>query len=349
MKNKRHIYYIYGCCLIISLLLCNLSYAQNIMVDFRQSYGGIINEKGVQLKDRVQVNNMLIGVKAIDPFDPNKVIWNILSFDVIFKACLLNQQYVLMAINYRPSNTEHFLPLFEQEPPCNNVLDFSNSYTMSIPDKPNWLEVKNIRSHTEVTNHYNVRFEFNTTNLALEQRGFQNALPPHQVNISLDWDSISADLDAHLTGPAPGAPKTFNNEVDRFHIYFSNKKNDVAILKIGEFSQTKPEVVTIFPPQKNTKTLRTGLYRFTVHNFKGSGTIVESKAKVRLQIGNDPEQLFTPPPIKNSSPLSSRRINSSGERLGAWVVFELLVTDDGMVAVRPIQKYLSNVNPSQIP
>jgi hypothetical protein len=154
-------------------------------------------------------------------------------------------------------------------------------------------------------------------------------------------------MDAHLTGPDPSARSTYNNADKRFHLYFNNKENEVATLDTGEFSDTKPEKISIFPPhQKNSSKnveeniLREGIYRFTVHHFTGSGTIADSDAEVHLKIGELPEQLFRP--------FIGEIETIFDEPMDIWTVFELHVAAEGTVTVVPIQQYDCGINPSQI-
>jgi len=343
-------FHFYKCCLIFFLLLCGLANAQEMppIVDFRQStgFGGLVDENGILLKDQVQVDHVLIATRIEDPFDPNKYMWQQVPFDVIFKACFSDEGESLLITRYRLSGTVEFLPMFEGEPPCQgSLLDFSNTQLSSINEKIHWLQVHNIHHHKEVivedaieiiTTRFNLAFEFNLNTLRLEARWEYIIPPPQQmINILLDWGENPHDLDGHLTGPDWGFPGSYNNEQDRFHIYFANKNNDITILDTGEFSNTKPEVVSIFPSYGEAL-LREGIYRFTVHHFNGSGCICDSGATVRLKIGDRPDRLFTPPPG-----------NFTGGPMDIWVVFELQVAGNGEVVVIPLQYYGSN-NPSQI-
>jgi len=175
-----------------------------------------------------------------------------------------------------------------------------------------------------------------------------NLSPPKEVRISLDWANEQLDLDAHLTGPAPGAPGSYFNEPDRFHLYFGNKNVECvdnhcrAQLFIDEVLETKPENL-LLSASPGAATLGVGAYRFTAHHFNGSGSLTESGAQVRLWIGNRPEMIFTPPPVEQAVG------ELAHDRMDIWRPFKLEVGEDGTVKVeRPNKDYASGINPSEV-
>lgn len=336
MKYKR---YLYGGLLIISLLLSGLVKASEIIVDFSQSSGSAIEHK----HNNLQINNIQVSWLQQDPFNSEKLITVTTAFDVIFRACQVENQTQLQAIESRISDTQDFALFYEVILPCNNLLDFNNSYIKSFPDKKKWITVNNVRyydPHQGKTIHYNVDYEFNVQNLTFNQRQFTKAQPPKNIEISLNWGEEPRDLDLHLTGPAPGATESFANDKDRFHIYFAedNKKNDVAELDNGKFGNAKPEKLKIFPPH-NQEDLRAGLYRLIVHHFKGDGDLSQSGATVNIKIDDEREKIFLVP----IQPSDVRTL-----QMTAWIVCDLLITEDGMVTILPIQQYWFNISPSEI-
>lgn len=336
MKYKR---YLYGA-LIISLLLSDLVNASDMKVDFRQSFGFAIEAQ----HNKLQINNIQVSWLQKDPFDSENLIWATTPFDVIFRTCQFEDQTKLQAIQYRISGTQDFASFYDMLYPCNNLLDFNNSYIETFPDNENWITVNNVRyyePHQKKIIHYNVDYEFNVQNLTFYQRYIEEPPPPKNIEISLNWGEQPRDLDLHLTGPAPGAIETFANDKDRFHIYFAedNKRNDVAELENGKFGNAKPEKLKIFPPH-NEQHLRTGLYRLIVHHFKGDGDMSQSGATVHIKIDNEPEEIF-PVPIELASEVRTQQMT-------AWRVCDLLVTEDGMVLILPIQQYQFNISPSEI-
>jgi len=80
-----------------------------------------------------------------------------------------------------------------------------------------------------------------------------------EVRIVLTWGSSPSDLDSHLTGP--------NTTGSRFHVYWSNPSTSVnhASLDVDDISSYGPETITITD-------LRTGVYRYSVHDFSNRGS-----------------------------------------------------------------------------
>jgi hypothetical protein len=305
MKYKH---YLYKSGLLISLLLSSLaSYAQDFKVEFDE-----VNGRGVSA-NQVLINRVRVRLYA--PFEPDGFI---VHYDIHFKAC----QY-----DY---DRQYLVPILGQEINCLvSQRNFSQSEISSVGVDRVLIKLNRSDPNTHIV------FRFHPQTLELVSIV---PTPPHQIRISLNWGEEPYDLDAHLTGPAPGTDASYNNEQDRFHVYFSNQNNEVSILYTSVFSDEQPEDVVIFPPA-DQQTLRPGIYRFTVHHFAGGGNIAQSDAQVYLWIGNEPAQLFTPPTVANYL---------RDESMESWGVFELHVADDGMVAVVPIQSYESQVNPSEV-
>jgi len=173
--------------------------------------------------------------------------------------------------------------------------------------------------------------------------------PPRQVRISLDWTDDRVDFDAHLTGPDPGALGNYNNELDRFHVYFGNKTTGcwengcvAAIHYSDELLESKPETIMVLPPAGSDK-LRPGIYRYAIHQFDGKGSLLEAGVQVRLQIGDQSELVFTPPPLPEAQG------ELTGDKMDMWRVFRFEVMEDGMVKALEAKKdYLTAVNPNEV-
>jgi hypothetical protein len=361
MNNKSCLYRIF----LVIFFLSGATYAQEKippLIDFRESLGfaGVVDENGVLLRDRLQVNNVLVATKVEPLLPTKKSLWRQIPFDIILKACSFEGESFLFIAGFRLSETrDDFVPLFEEEPSCQESrLDFSTAQAFGMENKAHLLQIHSLYRYIEVVEdlphpetsikkHFNVVFEMKFRHFRLEPRWEYVISPPREIQIWLDWGEEPHDMDAHLTGPDPSARSTYNNADERFHLYFNNKENEVATLDTGEFSDTKPEKISIFPARhKKTlkkvekEVLREGIYRFTVHHFTGSGTIADSDAEVRLKIGERPEQLFRPPPAEIET--------LSDEPMDIWIVFELHVAAEGTVTVVPIQQYDCGINPSQI-
>jgi hypothetical protein len=319
---------LYGSSLVIFLLLSQLTFAQSI-VDFSQGRGfGILPER----PDLVQINSIRIDTIVQIPFEVGRV--ETAYYNILLRACESGETVYLEPI------------LGGEEPNCvPSRLDFSGSFTPEGLASFDRIRFDNVQRHvvvsdpnnpvqtTVVSEPLNLVFRYDPIMVRLIQ-----VVTPRQITISLNWGENPRDLDAHLTGPACTQQDTFDfscNPNDRFHIYFKSDNADIASMEIGEFSETRPEYVTI-RPEIGMNTLRPGLYRYVVHHFVGTETIANSNAIVRLHIGDEPARVFTPPP--------DHHLFLRGE-YDTWTVFELLVTDSGMVEIIPIQRYNTNVNP----
>lgn len=155
-----------------------------------------------------------------------------------------------------------------------------------------------------------------TTNLTL------GSTTAGSATIKLTWGTNPSDLDSHLTIPIAGS-------TSRTHVYFGNPGSLTAApyakLDVDDMSSFGPEVITInrFIP---------GRYRYSVHHWSGTSTILASPARVELTL-NGVTRVFTPPA---GSPVSG----------SVWVVMELNVDSAGSVTVTPVNTYSSaSTNP----
>jgi hypothetical protein len=178
--------------------------------------------------------------------------------------------------------------------------------------------------------------------------------PPRQVQIILDWaDEQQLDLDAHLTGPDPGSLPSYQNEPERFHLYFGNKMvgclDNHCLAEIhyaDDTLETKPETITLRPPAGESK-LRPGTYRFVVHQFAGSGSLLNVGLQIRvlIQTEGQPDRVFTfnPPPIE----LAEGEL--ANDRDDIWRPFKLEISEEGQVLVTPAKKdYSMGINPAEV-
>lgn len=156
----------------------------------------------------------------------------------------------------------------------------------------------------------------NSASIALSPRNGSGALTSGEFRVVLTWGANPSDLDSHLTGPSADG-------TSRFHVYYSDKRYDVASLDVDDISSDGPETVTVSPPSGAT-TLRPGIYRYSVHHYSGSGTIGSSGATVRLTLANGTTYSYTP-----------TALSFSGSK-DVWTVFELTVTDSGAMYIAPV-------------
>jgi hypothetical protein len=328
----KHQLYLSQLCLVIGLFFGTFTFAQTVEVDFSQIHGfGVAS-------DRILMNHILVRQTA-ENADGLKAEPVVDEIGVTFKACQFGFGGRLL----------YLMPVVSpDEPPCqidiDSNVDLSHSHAFSLGfDR---VQIENIAVKTfdhnvpeahEVIVPQNVTFHFDPITLNLEQ-----ILPSSsRIEISLDWGRTRLELDAHLTGPAFGAWESYNNERDRFHLYFGNKFADVAVLHVDD-NFTKPQFLTLFPPP-NLEFLREGVYRFTVHHSAGRGSIAQADAQVRLNLWGGEhslgEYLFVPP---------FRGQVKSKDDMESWIVFELQVFNDGITLGPTKQSYEVNVTPPEV-
>lgn len=127
------------------------------------------------------------------------------------------------------------------------------------------------------------------------------------VSIKLTWGQHPYDLDAHLWGSyADGGG---------FHLFFDEPtilvENTVISLDLEHSYMYGPEIITIpsFPLP--------GTYKYCVSHYAGHETILDSRAKVTLNIGNE-QMVFS----------SSDAVGSFQGMWDLWCVFSFEVGDD---------------------
>jgi hypothetical protein len=164
-------------------------------------------------------------------------------------------------------------------------------------------------------------------------------LSSKEMRVILTWGEQPNDLDAHLTGPAPGQPEGEINEADRFHVYWDHKNSGdgVAVLDVDDRYSYGPETVTITPPTE-TDQFRPGVYRYSVYHYAGSGTLADN-AVVVLNIGDQPSRTFIPPKDNQGSLLGPGDV---------WTVFELEVTENLEISIKEIGTYSQGNDPKTV-
>jgi hypothetical protein len=311
--------------------LCFASFtmmAQTVEVDFSQIHGF-----GVAA-DRIHFNRLLVRqtVENTDELNAAEIVNEIA---VTFKACQFGFGGRLL----------YLMPVVSpNEPPCQNAsnLDFSRSQAFSLGFNRVKIDHIGVKTFDEfgieqVSVPQSLTFHFDPNTLNLEQ-----LLPPSSIiEMSLDWGKTRIELDAHLTGPEYGAWESYNNERDRFHLYFGNKFSDVAVLHVDDHF-TQPQFLTVFPPQ-GLEFLREGVYRFTVHQVAGRGNIAYADAQVSLYLWNAEHlvgEYFFEPPFRGQV--------KSKDNMESWIVFELQVFNDGITVGLPQHNYEVHVTPPEV-
>ena len=344
MNYKR---YFYGGGWVIGLLFSKMVLAQTLVINLYD-----VNGQGIDVNN-VQINNILIDTLVKNPI--NGILEMIkVPYSFVFRACQSDPAN---------PNSLYLEPwLTGQEPPCYmSSLDFIDAQVFGgmndingIP-LPNRVQVNNVHDYTEkstVASLYSVVFELNLEKLRLEQIdkypspppnlsvGISSLSPSFPIMIVLSWGGNGrVDFDAHLTGPAPNLPPSYNNEFGRFHVYFGNKNYESIRLDTDDFSNSQPEIIEIFPPPGQDK-LRPGVYRYSVHRFQGNDDFVEARVQVHLLIDNQ-EQVFEPQLFAEDNKYRNNTM------MLTWEVFELIVDENGMIQVQPQQHYYAS-NPPEV-
>jgi hypothetical protein len=140
---------------------------------------------------------------------------------------------------------------------------------------------------------------------------------PGSVRIILTWGSSPSDLDSHLTGPLAAG--------GRFHMHFAAQEptNSSVSLDVDDTYSYGPETTTI-------TTLRTGSYRYSVHNYSNQGAtgasgIASSPAVVEIYNSEGMVNSFTAPAAGTGN---------------TWRVFDLVV-NGSTATVSPINSYVT--------
>lgn len=153
---------------------------------------------------------------------------------------------------------------------------------------------------------------FAYTNTTTQNVSISPTMPEGQYRIVLTWGAEPRDLDSHLYATVSET---------QYHVYFSNKnayKDGVNIinLDVDDTSGYGPETTTII-------TADSGIYRFYIHKYSGSGSIATSNAQVKLYKGNNLLGIFNSPvdqgngiywnvfSIKNGNIVTKNTITSS--------------------------------------
>jgi hypothetical protein len=160
-------------------------------------------------------------------------------------------------------------------------------------------------------------------NTNLQTFALSPTLTSGQFRVILTWAEEPRDLDSHMTGPQSSAS-------DRFHVYYGSRSADMCSLDVDDTSGFGPETVTCPATADTTSSLRDGTYRYSVHQYSGSGDFSTSSARVEVILANGESYNFTPPATAYTG---SKDV---------WTVFELTV-QNGSVTVAPVNS-VSNVS-----
>lgn len=323
--------------MVLGLLLAGFTQAE-VKIDFSES---TIFPTSAQ---DIQVNNIRLDTVIADPFDPTRPQIISVYYDVPFtfdmaslhfvpdlnragagnETCAVVDVLVTNAFNGQPLAGAIVL-IGGQSAITNDigVANFTglNGGTLSVE-----ATASGFRPNTPRTVEVACGFP-QQVSIALSPTEGMGALQANALRIILTWGENPEDVDSHLTGPQPGLAVSDSNDQDRFHVYYSNpaSTDGVAMLDVDDTTSFGPETITVYPPT-GQDTLRPGIYRYSVHHYSGSGTLVAGNANVELIIG------------ANSRTFQAPTAGVLG-RDDVWTVFELNVDANGAISVLPINQY----------
>ncbi len=135
------------------------------------------------------------------------------------------------------------------------------------------------------------------------------------ASITLTWGRAPSDLDSHLWGP--------DGDGGEFHVSYVVKTVNIGsatvALDVDDTSSFGPEIITIssFPSE--------GRYRYSVQNYSGDGSIVDSPARVELNLAGE-VYVFSP-------------ARASGTPTRNWAVFDIEVGTDFVPRMVSVQQF----------
>lgn len=296
----------------------------------------------------VQINNIRVTVEVPAPFGGRGQIVTV-YYDVPFEFDPVTLHLVPNAAGINTANNPD-ADCANLQVIVNNAVDGTviTNATVSIGDQSNVTNAEGLASFTglpsgsrEISVASN---DFTGISRAVELTCGDNsttafnlnptvgiqAMTANDVRIVLNWGEHPVDLDAHLTGPEPGAVASGGNEADRFHIFWWNTatSDGVAVLDVDDTTSYGPETVTVTPPSGSSH-LRPGLYRYTVYQYEGMSTLLNNTS-VDLYVGNEPVRQFHPQGASGAASLVD------GAQGNLWTAFEFEVDSTGVISVFPV-------------
>ena len=309
-------------------------------------------------KDLVQINNIRVDTitEVVNPFDGSSQFDIItMYYDVPFRFELAGMHLVpdlSTAATQNPernsaqltvvvTNAMNGIPIVDAIVTVAGISQISGDSGATFEGLPTGSTSVQVTHQGFVTDSKRVNLvsgNNGTASLSLSPSIGENALRVTDMRAILTWGNEPRDLDAHLTGPCPGLPSGSTNEDGRFHVYWFEENRDgcngMVNLDVDDVDSYGPETITIHPANG---VLNEGVYRYTVYQYEGTGTLADS-ASVSLIVGNNPPRAFYPP--SDRSVLIPSDDGSPAVEMGnAWVVFEIHVNATGLVSVVEVNEY----------
>jgi hypothetical protein len=314
-------------------MLATSAHAQpEIFADFSSS-----SSSGISA-ERIQMNNVILELRANNPLDPTRPIVQSFVFNVIFEWN--PTQYVLFPAGLQDPEavgcanlSVTVLDAFTRDLPIagaqvqvgsqSATTDTMGVATFSgLPEGIAGITASAAGYITGAPVQRTLVCGANQATVSLSASGGDTGVRPDQIRIVLTWGEDPRDLDSHLTGPTAAGGES------RFHVYYANRSpaGEVAELDLDDVTSFGPETITI-SPSSGSSLLRPGIYRYSVHHYSGSGTIYSSGTNVNLIMGTGMVRSYSPP--------STCQWQGSSD---VWTVFELTVDASGNATVLPINE-----------
>jgi hypothetical protein len=148
------------------------------------------------------------------------------------------------------------------------------------------------------------------------------------ITLSVTWGAQPPDLDAHLSGPAPGG--------GRFHAFFVNPSpvSYAQLTQQADFGFGPEQIVIRRDP--TTGQFVPGSYHFWVHNFSGSPEFNVSQARATI--------------VRDGQTLGAFNVSAAtgDPTLDIWYVTNLQIDAFGSVALTPVQAFTNGSDFTQL-
>jgi len=338
-----------GTFLLLGMFLTASFCAADIVIDFANTNGyGLSN-------DRVMIENIRVDNEVVNPFDPThpEIITSTYNVPFVFDYSNLHLVPDLGgaavvdgsgASTCNGNVTVYVTNAYNGDPIPGAIVQLSGQQVNADSTGAAVLNVAaagsgniQVSAPGYVSSQRNATLscdDSNSIGISMSPESGDGALAANEVRIVLSWGENPRDLDSHLTGPdSANSGDIAGDDSNRFHVYYSNRTSDVAVLDTDDTSSYGPETVTISPADSSSN-LRQGLYRYSVHHYAGSSDISNSNASVTLFMAGT-SRTYTPP-------AGSPGVDA------VWTVFELYVDESGQVTVYDINTYTADVGSGSV-
>ncbi len=301
-------------------------------IDLSSSSGAGINSTDVSLE------NIRVSVPVPNPFSPGTTTTNTATYNVTFRLDPVTLHLVPIQVGENAAGcaavavTVTNAVLGQNSPISGATVTISGQTATTnaqgvatFSGRPaGTVNISTVASNFVVTSQPAVLSctTPNNVSVSLSPASGSGALTSGSFRVITTWGENPSDLDSHLTGPG--------GTTGRWHVYYGNPSDgDMCGLDVDDVTSYGPETMTC--PRADVSALRPGVYRYSVHHFRGSGTIGSASANVRLELANGQYYNYTPP------------TGSYAGSADVWTVFELTVNTNGTVSVANVNSIQNSI------